>query len=284
MPISSILTTDLFNQVIHAGRHIKNDFRQPSVVKIKEDGSPVTDTDMAIHNELLTWANHHNIGYIGEEGNGDVDNDVILYVDPLDGTSSFAAGIPTVTIAASIMIRTESGRYKPIRSIIYEPITGWGWCGFGTHAFVFTENNLYNSTTIKVGSTPEPACVTTIFPPGPFRSFSNIRKNITAVEHITEKTCRSTALCGGLIASGAQHALAFGGGSAAEVCAILPILNGAGAVMSDLSGNPISTFELGEHKGKPDFLLPNGFLAACDSELWRDMLTLVEETRADIAA
>ena len=68
--------------VMKAADAIRQNFRDPTnAMQIKADGSPVTSVDMQIHQELLAWSIAQNIGYIGEEGNGDTHNDVILYVE-----------------------------------------------------------------------------------------------------------------------------------------------------------------------------------------------------------
>ena len=270
----------LLAAVIKAAKPIIRDFRVPQHRRLKADGSPVTATDLAVHEALLAWSVEQGLGYIGEEGNGTTSKDYILYVDPLDGTSSFSAGIATVTVAASIMKRFNES-YRPILSVIYEPLTSYSWIGRpdGT-AWL---NDGPEGVKLHVDPSPTQALITTIFPPGPLRELRRVRDRINGNQpHMKHQSCGSLALCGGLIASGMTHGLIFGGGSAAEVCAMIPILEGAGATVSDLEGEPLEGFELGDHKGKVDFVLPNGFIAASDSELWRTLYTLVEEERAGV--
>ena len=271
----------LFDVVTTAGRHIRNNFRNPgTIIELKADGSPVTDVDMAVHNELMDYAGNFGMGYISEEGNGSIEGDYILYLDPLDGTSSFRAGIPTVTIAVSVMKRMTGLWYKPVTSLVHDPLTGWSWFCDSDQSFFTVERSLVNAQEANVTQSAQ-ALITTIFPPGPLRELRYVRDRINSNQpYMKHQSCGSLALCGGLIASGMTHGLIFGGGSAAEVCAMIPILEGAGATVSDLAGKPLEGFELGDHKGKVDFVLPNGFIAASDSELWRTLYTLVEEERA----
>jgi len=278
---------DLAKAVRMAGRHITLGFRQVgNHVTIKPDGSPVTSVDMSVHQELLEWSQRMNLGFVGEEGNGDTDKEFILYVDPLDGTSSFTAGIPTVAIAGSIMQRCADGRYSPIMSVIHEPLTGYSWVAEAGKQTLIVRGPGQDADSCKVESNPKQSLVTTIFPPGPLRTMRMLREMIHTDmgPEMKHQSCGSLALCGGLVASGMSHGLMFGGGSAAETCAMLSIVHGAGAVTSDLSGTEIESFELGVHKDKVDFLLPDGLIIASSEALWRDLRTLAEQARADQAA
>lgn len=275
--------SSLCQQTIKAALPITAGFRRPTKLEYKPDGSPVTSVDMQVHEQLLQWAEDLGLGYVGEEGNGRLDRDHILYVDPLDGTSSFYAGISTVAVAASIMKRVEGTRYTPSCSVIYEPLTGWWWRAT-KNGFTKCGKTGMRTTAATVKMAVQRQLVTSIFPPGPFRELHCIRDRIDGDyrSEMKHQSCGSLALTGGLIASGMTQGLLFGGGSAAEICAMLPIITHAGGVVSDLFGNSLDTFELAEYKGKPDFVLPNGAIAAASAELWRTLRTMVEEERATL--
>lgn len=266
----------LFRIVQRAAVPIELNFRGAMTRTLKADGSPVTEVDMEVHETLLQWSREQGLGYVGEEGNGDTNKDEILYVDPLDGTSSYSAGIPTVTVAASIMKRVEGQHYRPTISVIYEPLTGWAWIATNDDG-VKVQNSIGSMSRAHVDTTADQWLVTCIFPPGPHRDLRQMRDLINGEQpHLKHQASGSLALCGGLIASGMTHGLAFGGTSAAEVCAMLPIIRGAGGMATDLSGKLFDTFELGENKGKVDFVLPNGAIMANSATLSALLSGMVE--------
>ena len=266
--------TDLLAAIMKAAVPIRTQFRKPQSRILKEDGSPVTDVDMAVHESLLAWSKEQGLGYVGEEGNGDTDKEYILYVDPLDGTSSFSAGIPTVTVAASIMKRYEFDYYSPLLSAIYEPLTEWFWT---THRYgaPWVVNN-HERVLQFVDTKAEQQLITSICPPGPLRHLRSVRDAINAKQPtLKHQACGSLALCGGLIASGMTHGLIFAGGSAAETAAMIPIVRGAGGMATDLDGEHLYRFALGHHKGKVDFILPNGAIFSNGPALHRTLVELV---------
>lgn len=95
--------------------------------QIKHDGSIVTEVDVAMQRRLKADLLHHwpDIAFLGEEmtvreqerltasaGNG------LWCVDPLDGTSNYAAGIPFFAVSLALIAngRSEVGLvYDPIR-------------------------------------------------------------------------------------------------------------------------------------------------------------------------
>ena len=92
----------------------------------KSDGSVVTEADLAVQNrltkELTAFAPAYRV--LGEEmteadqlaliESGDMG---FWCLDPLDGTSNFAAGIPFFTVSLALVLHRE-----PVLGIIYDPI------------------------------------------------------------------------------------------------------------------------------------------------------------------
>jgi histidinol-phosphatase len=78
--------------------------------KSKEDGTPVTEADLAIENVLRQAIEeaHPNDSVVGEEGGtaGDTKSSRRWIVDPIDGTKNFRRGIP---IFATLIALEEEG-------------------------------------------------------------------------------------------------------------------------------------------------------------------------------
>ncbi|HRE20245.1 MAG TPA: inositol monophosphatase family protein [Rhabdaerophilum sp.] len=96
-------------------------------VEVKADKSFVTALDARIERrmrEMLADA-YPNHGVIGEEeGSQNADAEHVWVVDPIDGTAAFIAGMPTYGTLISLM---QAG--EPIIGIIDHPITGERWFG-----------------------------------------------------------------------------------------------------------------------------------------------------------
>jgi fructose-1,6-bisphosphatase/inositol monophosphatase family enzyme len=89
----------------------------------KDDGSPATLFEEILEIYAVQKLNefYPKAGYIGEES-GDLrsDNDeIVMLLDPIDGTRSFLSGLDTYSVTLSILIKNI-----PIFSLICNPSTG----------------------------------------------------------------------------------------------------------------------------------------------------------------
>ncbi|MCG5213675.1 inositol monophosphatase family protein [Streptosporangium soli] len=116
------------------GDRLRGAFRSPLVVETKRDfHDPVTEHDKAAEETIREVIARHCPGgvVIGEEGGtrpaADHDRDVAIadgeevrwFVDPIDGTANFAAGVPffCVSIAAAVGDEVVAG-------VVYDPVRG----------------------------------------------------------------------------------------------------------------------------------------------------------------
>ena len=90
----------------------------------KDDGSPVTEADVAIESvlrDVLARA-RPGVAVFGEEFGGDRNADRVWLIDPIDGTGSFVeVGEDWATLIALV----ESGR--PVVGVVSRPATGTRW-------------------------------------------------------------------------------------------------------------------------------------------------------------
>lgn len=88
----------------------------------KQDGSPVTDLDLAISNHLEHIAKKYNYHFYSEENIGEW-KFPLLVVDPLDGTKEFIAGrdewVVSVALLKGETLQGEGWIYNPLRNKIY---------------------------------------------------------------------------------------------------------------------------------------------------------------------
>lgn len=261
--------TELLAVVKDAGQIISDNFGLPHDVTDKNDGTPVTAIDHQINTLFALFAEKHGIGFIGEEGNGDIDCNWVLYVDPLDGTGAFLRGMATCTVVASIMFMGE-----PITAIIHNPITGQTWSAEENNFCSHWRNEGAGEVLVRTNNPESVPYKTAICAwPGVDERFLRFQKRIVEDSFFSDQQMGAFAIGGGLIASGLLDATAISGGSAVEAAAMSLIVREAGGVAVDLYGKELGTFEFGEHKNKSDFLLPHGALFASNKQVVEALLS-----------
>jgi histidinol-phosphatase len=259
-----------------AGNYIKDGFRMlhrgehDLSAERKNDGTLVTIIDREINDALGRFARVYDLGFVGEEGNGAINHEDILLVDPLDGTTAFTRGMNTATIILTLM-RRFSESYLPVLAVIYEPLTERMWSAdFATQAPV---NFQFANETPRAIRIPQPprhdkirsnVCVW----PGAGYQLDLIQRDILADHRFDDQQMGAVGISAGLIASGMLDLCMFGPTSAVEAAAMTLIVTCAGGVAYDFKGQPLlgSGFTFGEVRGKPDFMLPHGALFARNSE------------------
>ena len=118
---------ELLSRFADVGRHVKR------------DGSIVTDADHAMQDRVQQELARHwpEFQFLGEEMSGHMKQEVLTasgrnglwILDPLDGTSNFAAGVPFFSVSLALLIdgRPEIGLvYDPIRDECFVAQRGRG--------------------------------------------------------------------------------------------------------------------------------------------------------------
>jgi myo-inositol-1(or 4)-monophosphatase len=110
--------------VEEAGKLAHSYFRQEVAVRRKQDGTEVSDADIAV-NEALKEAllgGRPDYGWLSEESEDDatrLERRLVWMVDPIDGTNAFLRHIPEWTISAALV---QEG--KPVAGAVFNPATG----------------------------------------------------------------------------------------------------------------------------------------------------------------
>ncbi len=275
---------DLNNILNEAGEIIRGGFGKKITITIKEDGTPLTPTDIKVNDFLRNLAQkYNNIWYVGEEGNSKnaPNSKYALYVDPLDGTGAFTIGIPTFTIVATIMEIDDNGVGRPLYSIIHDPILRRSWISLreiGVYYYDFLSKSNMESTLLNLGETvPLPYQVTA-------PTWIGIKYGLDKVNDTLRKDNRFSifdiggmAIAGGLIAQGGLHCNISGATSAVEHVAMSLIVSELGGIVTDLSGQPIDGYPIvwDERKQKHDFYLPNGAVISTNQEVHETVLQVI---------
>lgn len=148
-----------------AGENVEKWFRTGFEVDYKADGSPVTEadrhTEQLIRSLLDEW--YPNDSIVGEEfGNREGTTGYTWYLDPIDGTKSFVAGVPLFTVL--IGITNDTG--EPVAGVILNPMThetvsaavGRGAWYNGKRTFLREARPIEESTVLMCDPTHMRAC------------------------------------------------------------------------------------------------------------------------------
>ncbi|MGJ6965357.1 inositol monophosphatase family protein [Streptosporangium sp. G11] len=130
--------TDLSAVAVEAARavgdRLREAFRSRPAVETKRDfHDPVTEHDRAAEETIREVIERRVPGstIIGEEGGRAGSGEIHWYVDPIDGTANFAAGLPffCVSIAAAAGEEVVAGVvYDPVRNDEFRADLGGAWC------------------------------------------------------------------------------------------------------------------------------------------------------------
>ncbi|KQN19315.1 histidinol phosphate phosphatase [Sphingomonas sp. Leaf33] len=221
-----------------AGGVIRRYFRADYGLETKADESPVTRADREAEAAMrrLILAEAPRDGIVGEEEGTTVGTSGRQWVlDPIDGTRAFIAGRP---IFGTLIALVEDG--FPILGIIDQPILTERWVGVAGRD---TELNGKPTRTRRCRDLADALLATTS--PALFAD-----DELHAFEHLDAKV-RSTVLGGdcynyACLASGYLDVVVESGLKLHDFAALVPVVEGAGGVMCDWSGDPLHAGSAGD--------------------------------------
>ena len=214
-----------------SGDVIRRHFRQPIPVDDKADSSPVTIADHEAEQAIRVLIESHrpDDGIIGEEfGEIRTDAEFVWVVDPIDGTKSFIVGRP---IFGTLIALVQDG--VPILGVIDQPIGGDRWTATADGI------SMLNGAPIRTRSCPnlETAIMATTSP----HLFSEHEAaRYGAVEQIAKYVvfggdCYNYAM----LAAGQIDLVVESGLKPFDFCALVPVIEQAGGLITDWRGGPV---------------------------------------------
>lgn len=228
-----------------SGDIIYHSFRQPYLqaeTKLDEVSSIVTIADQkaesAMVNLLLLEAPQD--GIIREEGKNIISNSGRYWVlDPIDGTAAFAKGFP---IFGTLIGLVDLNKNTTILGIVNQPILKERWLGVRGKPTRLNNHPLVNVYAKETNSQLKDACLTSTTP----LMFITQRQKTIATK--LQNVCKRTAFGGDCynyvsLASGwsvipmviLESDLKY-----YDFCALIPIIEGTGGVITDWSGKPLN--------------------------------------------
>ena len=242
-----------------AGAAVRAQIAHPSV-EIKSDGSPVTAVDLAVEKVLRERidAAYPQHGVLGEEfGSRDLDAEWVWVVDPIDGTRQFAAGLPNYGILISLCHRG-----RPVIGMICQPLLGDVYLGLAGQGAWLNGTPIRARTTARLASAI--ACLSDpdAFGQTTIAGFEALRRG--SHWNVYDGGCLGF---GALAAGRLDLSLCGPTLDAFDICALVPVVEGAGGLITDWRGNPLTLASSGE------------IVATCSADLHASVLEILAHAR-----
>lgn len=206
-------------------------FRSPIAVEQKADLTPVTIADRAIEAELrrMIRERHPGHGILGEEYGTEAGDDATWVIDPIDGTKAYVTGMPTWGTLIALL---DAGR--PVLGVIEAPAMDERWLGA---AGIASTLNGAPARTSGCERLAEASLYATS--PDMFQGEAALR---------FERASRRARLCRyggdcyayGLLASGHVDLVIEADLKPYDWCALVPVVEGAGGMLRDWQGRPLT--------------------------------------------
>ncbi len=223
-----------------AAATIRPFFRAAFTLDDKADASPVTEADRAAETAMrrIIEAECPRDGIIGEEfGEKPGTTGRVWVLDPIDGTTSFIAGRPIFGTLISLMVDGW-----PVLGIIDQPIANERWVGVTGRPTLFND---LPATTRRCATLDQALLATTsphLFGDDQAVSFLALASKVARRRLIYGGDCYNY----GLVASGHVDIVVEAGLKLHDFAALIPIVEGAGGMMCDWSGDPLNADSSGD--------------------------------------
>jgi len=204
----------------------------------KPDATPVTAADRAAERALraMIAEAYPDHGLIGEEyGSERAEADWVWVLDPIDGTKQFITGKPAFGTLIALLHRG-----RPVLGVIEMPVLGERWIGAAGRTTEHRDAAGHRPVRTRACAGLERAtlCLTG---PDTFEAAGTL----PGLEALRRRS-RVTVYGGdchnyGLLASGFCDLVADGGMSTYDYAALVPVVEGAGGVITDFEGGPLTT-------------------------------------------
>jgi myo-inositol-1(or 4)-monophosphatase len=220
---------------LEAGKIMRRYFRAEDIgTEWKEDNTPLTAADTAVNDMVIKKVKQAfpDRAVIGEEASHDQDGELAWVVDPIDGTVPFSLGIPISTFSLALVDRKDG---QPLVGVIYDPYLDH------MYTAVRDDGAFLNDTRLSVSkATTFPRnYVSIIGGSGKGGKTKYNRGQCFDIIHAQDAKCMSIqtqAYFAAKVATGELVGSIFGYGAPWDVAAACLLVEEAGGVVTDLSG------------------------------------------------
>jgi inositol-phosphate phosphatase/L-galactose 1-phosphate phosphatase/histidinol-phosphatase len=215
-----------------AGEVIRRYYRMPVAVESKPDASPVTiaDREAELAMREVIRARYPEHGIEGEEfGAEREDAEFVWHLDPIDGTKSFIIGRPLFGTLIGL-----SHRGQPLLGLIDQCISGERWIG------VMSGGTSWNGEAIRVRPCPNLGdAVLGTTSPLMFAAGAEQGAFTRVQEAVRYPLFGGDCYTYGLLAMGFVDLVIETDLDAHDFMALVPVVEGAGGIMTDWRGRPL---------------------------------------------
>ncbi len=243
-----------------AGEVIRPLFRAGLDADDKPDGSPVTRADRAAEEALraILAEAPPDHGIVGEElGASNAGADLVWTLDPIDGTKAFVVGKPLFGTLVALLHRGRS-----VIGVIDQPVTGERWVGVAGRP-------------TRLGARPARAArvrgargARGSRPQGRSTSRPRISPPSTRSRGAALLSWGGDAYQYGLVASGSLDLVVEAGLKLHDWAALVPVVEGAGGVITDWEGRPPGTGSGGDVRRGGGRAVPRGGAGGAEGVGW----------------
>lgn len=215
-------------------------FRSLAAIERKADRSPVTvaDREAEMAMRSILERDRPNDGVIGEEFGADRAGSGRLWVlDPIDGTRGFIAGRP---LYGTLIALVEDGR--PILGMIDAGAAGDRWlgCMVGKPATSLNGRPVHVRACPRLGDAHGATTAPQLFSAGGHAAFQRIGS--AARDMLFGGDCHNY----GLLATGGLDFVMEEGLKLHDWAALVPVVTGAGGIITDWGGRPLTLDSAGD--------------------------------------
>ena len=207
-------------------------YRSPLAVDAKADASPVTIADREAERAMraVIEAEHPDHGIYGEEhGKARLDADFVWVLDPIDGTKSFVIGKPLFGNLVALVYRG-----RPVVGVVNCPALGERWLGVAGRPTTLNGRPIRSRPCPHLAEAWLATTTPEMFEGRDAEAFTRLRR---AVRHaVYGGDCHSY----GLIAGGTLDLVAEANTQPYDYMALAPVIEGAGGVVTDWGGRPLT--------------------------------------------
>lgn len=206
-------------------------FRTPVGVDDKADTSPVTIADREAETAMRTILSHDvpEHGVWGEEhGAEHMDAEWVWVLDPIDGTKAFITGMPVFGTLVGLL---HNGR--PVLGIIDQPILDERWLGVAGRTSTFNGAAISTRACNSLAKAYMYSTAPLMFPgelEGPHRAL---------VDSVKLFRWGGDCYSYGLLSSGFADLVVEASLKLHDFCALVPVITGAGGLITDWRGQPL---------------------------------------------
>ncbi len=210
-------------------------YRQPLEIHDKADESPVTRADREVETRMreLIGRQAPGHGILGEEhGAENLDAEFVWVLDPIDGTKAFISGAP---IFGTLIALLRGG--QPVLGIIDQPVSRERWLGAAGHGTILNTADQVCRVAPRGGLSDAVLWSTSphMFDhdPADRAAYDRLRERVRFVHYGGE--CYQY----GLLASGFIDLVVEADMAPYDYCALIPVVQGAGGVITDWRGRSL---------------------------------------------